>query len=160
MSEGGTEMKIDAICGWICCDCICKPLICLCSDFCLIKFKPGNPWPDVGRGGGFAKVWDFFLDFCITQCPMPVSHVWSYICLQVIVNLCPISLYMHELWLGNITGMGKTAVSRSRVTRVLVRFPNSKPEATPVTRYHGVTGFYGVVMSPLNTLNFRNFFLL
>ena len=46
-----------------------------------------------------AKVWDFFLDYCITQCPMPVSHVWSYICLQVIVNLClVISLYMHELW--------------------------------------------------------------
>ena len=29
---------------------------------------------------------------------MLVSHVWSYICLQVIVNLCLISLYMHELW--------------------------------------------------------------
>ena len=50
------------------------------------------------EGGGLAEVWDSFLDFCITQCPMPVSHVWSYICLQVLVNLCLISLYMHELW--------------------------------------------------------------
>ena len=33
--------------------------------------------------------------------------------------------------LGNITGTGKTAVSRSQVTWVQVQFPNSKPEATP-----------------------------
>ena len=59
----------------------------------LVGWQNGNPWL-----GSLAKVWDFFLDFCITQCLMPVSHVWSYICLQVIVNLCPISLYIHELW--------------------------------------------------------------
>ena len=54
-------------------------------------------WEPVTRhreGGGLAEIWDFFLDFCITQSSMPVSHVWSYICLQVIVNLCLISLYM------------------------------------------------------------------
>ena len=50
------------------------------------------------EGGSCQSLRVFFLDFCMTQCLMPVSHVWSYICLQVIVNLCLISLYMHELW--------------------------------------------------------------
>ena len=65
-----------------------------------LSFKGVAEWEPMNRRreGGSCQSLRFFLDFCITQCPMPVSHVWSCICLQVLVNLCLISLYMHELW--------------------------------------------------------------
>ena len=66
---------------------------------------------------------------------------------------------IQHLWVGCDMGMGNTVVSRSQVTQVWVQFPNSRPKATlwPVTAVSWV--FYGVVMSLLNILRSRIFFL-
>ena len=91
--------------------------------------------------------------FKLSSCFLTITHILRH----VIYKICDIEE-------GVKAGSGKnddsyTMVSWSWVTQVWVQFPNFRPKATPWPIITVSWVFYSVVMSLLNTLRFRIFFL-
>ena len=110
----------------------------------------------------FYRFYSFWSSLFVFDCfyPNPSINTYFHLFFNIIFD------YFHSFFAFFTIIFDKNSYTLDMLSdRVGSGQPSGQPGLTlpvdsVVTRYHGVMGFYSVVMSPLNTLNFRIFFLL